>query len=173
MTRMATALVLALVLPFAASAGEKPSFTVQSDGSIVGRMVIDAPAPEVRQAIAVVVNDPRAYTNVLDVRQTPEGDCRRIDRTTRGVFEPLTMHTRWCPTPKGWREYLVQSDDYNAYDVEWTVEARGTQSEVAVRVRSDVNLMVPSSLVRSGTIQGLDEGFSALVKRLLAGRAAR
>lgn len=171
--RTAIALLLLTGAPRIAAAGEKPAYTVQSDGWIVGRMVIDAPASDVRQAIPVVANDAEAYTNVLAVRETPDGDCRRIDRTTRGLLQPLTMRTRWCPTPKGWREYLVQSDDYTAYDVEWTVEARGAQSEVAVRVRSDVNLMVPSSLVRSGTLQALDEGFAALVKRLLGRRAPR
>lgn len=165
-------LTLASTLAAPALAADKPTISVQDDGSIIARMLVDAPVLDVRRIIPDVQVDASLYTNVLTVKSTAEGDCRKVHRTTRGLLTPLSMNTRFCPTPTGWREYLVQSEDYSAYDVEWTVEQRGTQAEIAVHVRSDVNLFVPDALVRTGTIQGVNESFLAILKRLLAGQKA-
>lgn len=170
---MATAWILATLIAGTAHAADRPVIRVQDDGTVVGRLRVEAPAPEVRQAISENLSDARGLTNVLDVRATPDGNCHKVERRTRGLVTPLEMRTRFCPTPKGWREFLVQSDSYTAYNVEWTVEPTAEGSEILLEVHSDVNLYVPTSLITAGTVQGMNESFAALLKRILAGRGAR
>ncbi len=165
--------MIAALLTTPASAAERPEISVQDDGSIVAHMVVSASATEVRSAISEGLIDVAGLTNVLSVKATPDGECRKVDRTTRGLFSPLTMRTRFCPTPDGWREYLVQSDSYETYSAVWTVKPTAEGSEILLKVRSDVNFYLPDGLMRAGTVQGLNETFAGLVKRLLTRNKSR
>jgi hypothetical protein len=153
-----------------AHAGTGPKITVEDDGTVVARMMIDAPPAQVRQVIPDV--QAGTSTNVLSSTRVPDGSCIKIDRRTRGLWDPLEMKTRLCPTDTGWRESLISSDDFNAYSTEWSVRDDNGQSSVQVRVRSEVNLLVPTSMVQSGTIQGLHDSFAAILRKLLAARNA-
>jgi hypothetical protein len=156
-----------------ALAADVPDIRVQDDGSIVAHIVVDASVRDVRKAISDGLVDVQSLTNVLSVKTSPDGECHRVERTTRGLFTPLAMRTRFCPTPDGWREYLVQSDSYEEYSAVWTVTPTADGSEIMLKVRSDVNFYIPDGLMRAGTVQGLNETFAVLLKRLLAGNKAR
>ncbi len=153
-----------------AHAGTGPAITVEDDGTVVARMLIDAPPAQVRQVIPDI--QAGTSTNVLSSTKVPDGSCIKIDRRTRGLWDPLEMKTRLCPTDTGWRESLVSSDDFNAYSTEWSVRDDNGRSSVQVRVRSEVNLLIPTSMVQSGTIQGLHDSFAAILRKLLAARTA-
>lgn len=139
---------------------------VGADGSIVGRMVLDLPESVVRAAIPKL-NEPGWSSDVLSAELTPDGPCTGISRSTKGLWSPLKMKTRFCPTPRGWREYLVESDDYHAYEVEWTVVPAGARTEVRLTVKSDVNLAVPKFMVQSRSVSAVEETFKALLDTIL------
>lgn len=168
-----THLLLALALSSAAHAGDAPEVSVQDDGTVVGRVLVDAPSDQVRAVIPQLQSDASASTSVLSVSVHPDADCQAIFRQTRGLWSPFEMRTRLCPTSKGWRETLVQSDDYDAYEVEWTLEPQGTGTLVSMKVKSEIALSVPTSLVRSGQVTGVNESFKALLQRLFAKKSAK
>ena len=162
-----TAPLLALMLSSAALAGEpQPSVQVTDDGSVVGRVVLDASEAEVRKAVEAVQHS--RNSSVLEIRFTPEGACKSVYRKTRGLVTPLTLRTRLCPTATGWREHLVESSDFDAWETEWILRPQASGGvSVQLRVRSDVNLMVPSSLVRQHTVRSVRESFADVIGRLL------
>lgn len=148
-----------------------PDVTVAEDGSITARMVISAPAESVRQAVQELQH--ASSDNVLELRFRPDGECQSVFRKTRGLWNPLTMRTRLCPTADGWREMLVQSDDYTDYESEWTIRHTDTgDTEMALRVRTAVNLAVPVALVRRGTIDGVRKTFARVSQKVAAPRQA-
>lgn len=166
--------VTVALAPAALAGPEAAPASVQwndDDGSVVARVLVNAPVDDVRRAIAEVQHTPSG--NVLELRFRPDGDCQSVFRKTRGVWDPLIMQTRLCPTQQGWREQLVSSDDYSVYDAEWVVRSLGdTQTDVQVRVRTSVNLSVPSFLLKRGMVDGMQHTLSNVLKRLVAPRAA-
>jgi hypothetical protein len=159
---MLTALLLATL-----AAAAEPQVEVADDGAVIARLKVEAGEQQVRAAIPGL-QQAGVNSNVLSVSAAPDGSCTAFSRTTRGLYRPLQLRTRFCPTSTGWREFLVSSDDFTAYEAEWTLRPSsdgGTQ--VQLRVKSDINLMVPDGLLRSGTIAGVKETFDALVRRLL------
>lgn len=143
-----------------------PTITVADDGSIVARIEIAAPESSIRAAIPEL-QKAGMNSNVLSVTARPEGACTALDRTTRGLWRPLELRTRFCPSSTGFSERLVASEDFTRYEADWTLRpiTSGTTS-VQLRVRSDVNLMVPSSLLQTGTMDGVRETLQALLRRL-------
>lgn len=159
---------VALFSPWVASAGE-PQISVSSDGTIVARMLIDAPSQQVVATIPEL-QDASLSKSVFEMKKVPDGKCSSIFRKTRGLWSPLEMNTRICPTAKGWREYLVSSEDYDAYDVEWIVQPTDGGSDVMLSVRSEINLAVPTSLVQSGIISDVNLTFKHLLGKLFQGK---
>lgn len=162
---------LAVGLSSAALADSPPDVRVDADGTVVGRMLIEADESDVREAISSVQRT-NVSANVLEQRFLPDGGCTSIFRKTRGMFSPMEMNTRLCPTATGWRESLVDSSDFSAYESEWVLRPSGAGTELQLRVRSEINLAVPSALVRRGTAQGVRETFSAVLGRVLKKKSA-
>jgi len=134
--------------------------------------MVDAPAADVRRAVASVQR--QVYDNVLELRFQPEGSCHSVFRKTRGLWSPLTMQTRLCPTSQGWREHLVQSDDYADYETEWVIrDNQEGPTEMQLSVRTSVNLTVPGSLLRQGTISGMRRTFAEVLQQLVRPNADR
>jgi hypothetical protein len=145
---------------------DKPSVRVQDDGTVVGRLLIDADASHIKKAIPGL-QDANASSQVVEARMVPNGSCNDIFRKTRGLWRPLEMQTRFCPTTTGWREFLVQSSDFNAYETEWVLRpSAGGGTQVQLKVVSDVNLMVPTSAVRSSTVASVHETLKTLLDRV-------
>jgi hypothetical protein len=143
----------------------QPTVEVATDGSVVGRVVVEAPESAVRAAIPELQAS-GVNSNVLSVVQTRDGSCTAIQRSTRGLYRPLQLSTRFCPTAQGWREWLVSSEDFTAYEAEWTLVPTADGTTVQFRVKSGVNLMVPQSMLTSGTVSGVKETFEALLRKL-------
>ena len=100
------------------------------------------------------------------MKKVVDGSCAQVFRKTRGLWSPLELSTRMCPTAKGWREYLVSSEDYDAYNVEWTIEPTEGGSMVRLSVKSEVNLAVPRAMVRSGIIHDVNTTLEHLLGKL-------
>lgn len=171
MTRFAAAL-LGLTLSVGAFASDSPDVRVEDDGTVVARLMVEAPAADVKRAIAAVQRE--AFDNVLELRFQPDGACQSVFRKTRGLWSPLTMKTKLCPTQQGWREKLVQSDDYTDYQTEWVVrDNTDGATEMQLSVRTSVNLAVPGSLLRQGTISGMRRTFAEVLQQLVRPKAER
>lgn len=162
----AAAVLIAACFVSSAYAGS-PDVRVADDGTVVARMHVDASSADVR-AIIPELQSAGVNSNVLDVAKVTEGSCTAIRRTTRGLFRPMEIRTRFCPTANGWREVLVQSADFTTYEADWTLrpmEGGGTQ--VQLSLKSKINLMVPESMLQSGTVAGVKETFEALARKLI------
>lgn len=157
---------LMLQLSVDAHAGQ-PTVVVDDDGAVIARVMVDASASTVKAAIPELQTG--TSTNVLTSTVTRDGSCSSVHRTTRGLYRPLELSTRFCPTAQGWREWLTSSGDFTKYDAEWTVLPTDSGTSIQLRVKSDVNLMVPSSLLTSGTVSGVKETFAALLRKLGGG----
>lgn len=166
---MSLLLSLFMYVGVAAHAADGPQISVQDDGTVVARMLVNASPTAVRSVIPDVQQGPSS--NVLSTEHVADGSCFKIVRRTKGLWNPLTMNTRLCPTSTGWRESLISSDDFNAYETEWSVRDDNGQSAVQIKVKSEVNFLVPNSLVQSGAIQGMRESFATLLRKLLAARS--
>lgn len=162
---------LGALLSAPAAAGEGPRVNVEDDGTIIARMVLDAPADQVKKTIPSL-QEAQNSSSVLEMRFTMDGNCRNVDRKTRGLWRPLELRTRFCPTRTGWREHLVESSDFDAYDTEWVVQDQPDgRSLVELRQRADINLSVPSAMIRSGQVSGVRETFQVLMERLFKPKA--
>lgn len=151
---------------WAAASAAEPELSVQEDGTVIARVLVQAPEARVRQVIPELQGE-GVNSNVLNVVRKPKGNCEAIQRTTRGLMRPLELNTEFCPTTTGWRERLVSSSDFTTYEAAWTLRPQADGSTgIEFRVRSEVNLMVPASLLRTGTVNGVKETFTALLARL-------
>lgn len=168
--RSMVSMLLLLAVPAMAN---EPSVTVDQSGSVVvGRTLLAAPSAQVKKAIQQVSAAEMSSPSVLDVTKIRDGACEQITRKTRGVFSPLVMNTRRCPTQTGWREFLVQSDDFNAYEMNWVVRegvAGGTQVEL--HVKTELSLGVPQSLVNAAGVKSVRQTLEDVLRNLLAGKS--
>lgn len=160
-----SALTFSLLLGSSAFAKPTPNVTVTKDGEVVGRILLEESAESVHEAIGVVSQDDSS-PSIIDQTITTEGSCQSIFRRTKGLWNPLEMKTRLCPTASGWSEKLVQSDDFNAYHSEWRISSVNGSTTVELRVRSDVNLNVPSGLLNQGTANGIKHAIGQLLEVL-------
>jgi hypothetical protein len=146
------------------------SVHVRDDGAVIGRLLIDAEADQIRAAIPGM-QDANGSSNVLEAKVVPNGLCRNIFRKTKGLWRPLEMNTQFCPTTSGWREFLVESSDFNAYETEWVLRPQpGGGTQVQLRVVSDVNLTLPAGMVRDSTVQSVRETLATLLERVFRPR---
>ncbi len=161
-------LCLLLLAPMAALAGsDTPRVTVTNDGTVVGRMVLDADEAVVREVLTDL-HPTKNSSDVLEIRFVREGSCASIFRKTRGLFSPLELRTRLCPTSTGWRESLVETGDFNAYETVWELQpSDGGGTDLSISVTSKVNLMVPQSLVNRSAVRSMRESFADILSRIL------
>lgn len=168
-----------LTAPLAASAADTddtddtPEVRIADDGTVVAHLLIDGSPELIKQTIREI-QDARFHASVLDLTAQPDGECSLITRTTRGVWRPLEMRTRLCPTAGGWREKLVESADFDAYDTEWDIAADPATGRMRVQLamKSDIAGAVPDALVRQATISGVKSTFATLLKQLLGKQEA-
>lgn len=164
-----------LTAPLAALAdpSDTPEVRVADDGTVVAHLLIDGSPELIKQTIREI-QDARFHASVLDLTAKPDGDCSLITRTTRGVWRPLEMRTRLCPTAGGWREKLIESTDFDAYDTEWDIAADPASGRMRVQLamKSDLAGAVPDALVRQATISGVKSTFATLLKQLLGKQEA-
>jgi len=81
-----------------------------------------------------------------------EGACTVAAYTSPSALMTVTYTIRQCPTGSGYRSILVASDDFQAYESEWTVVPDGAGSLLTYRVRLEPKLPIPLALM-TGTIR--------------------
>jgi hypothetical protein len=159
-------LLLALTL---SAMGAEPEVELDPSGTIVGRIVVPADAAEVREVVDDPVACGRLSSDIVSVQSEPAAHSRCVDVTTetKGLFRTLFMRSRRCPTADGWEDRLVQSDDFDAYETRWSLRPVDGGTEVTVRVHTEVDLPVPSSLVQSRQKKSVGEVLENLVYQVL------
>lgn len=157
--------MLWLLLPAALAAD--PSVSVGSDGTIVARVHVPANEAQVREALSDPVKAGQLSPEVLSVASTPSGTCEVVTVQTQGAWDPLNYRGMRCPTETGWRTTLLDSDDFSALDVEWKLVAAEGGTDVEYRVKTEVDLAVPQSLVRKGMERSARNTLLSLLERVV------
>ncbi len=81
-----------------------------------------------------------------------EAACTLAAYTSPSALMTVTYVIRQCPTAHGYKSALVSSDDFAAYESEWTVAPDGAGSLLTYRVQLEPRLPIPLSLM-TGTIR--------------------
>ena len=128
-----------------------PVVEVSRDGTVDGSVIVGAP-PDVVQTYLADVKGLRLHnSDVTSVNVSRDGACELVTTTAKNVVE-MTYTARRCPTTSGWVETLLDSELMNDYYAEWFFTPVSTGIEVRFRLRTEVDLPVPSRLIR-GTIK--------------------
>ena len=146
-----------------AVADEAVSIHVEDDGTVVGTVSLLADPAAVRQILGDVGDSSKLSADVLSVRVTPTGPCEEVFRETRGLLEPMLLHTQRCPTEHGWRETLVEVGDFAAYDAEWILrspEKGGVQVEY--RLKTSPTIWIPQTIVEINVVRAVRQTLGAL-----------
>jgi hypothetical protein len=134
-----------------AALAAEPEVRAHADGAVTGELFVAAPADRVRALIDGPVVQGDLSPDVYSVVATPDGPCRQLVTSTRGLWSPLQVRSRWCPSADGFTETLVQSEDFSVYSNQWTVTPANGGSQVALRVHASPNLPVPQSVITENT----------------------
>ncbi len=87
-----------------------------------------------------------APTTIKAKKIGTDGACERLRLTVRGLFSPFVVDTRRCRTAKGYRETMIASDDFEAYDVIWDIEPAGEHSMISFRAKNVLSISIPEGL---------------------------
>ncbi len=159
-----------LALALSASAAP-PEVSSEDDGTVVGHVVIDAPADAVRAVLGDPVRTGDLSPDVLSVENVGgEGDCHDLKTETRGLWRSLTYRSRRCPTAEGWHETLLEPGDFSELASTWRVETHEGGTEVTLRVQTDVNLPVPQGVLRRHERRNVLEILGNLTRAVLPER---
>lgn len=141
-------MIVLLLLQLTAFADE-PSAELTADGRVVGRMIVPAPAPDVRAAVESPIETGALSPEVMsvDLVETDDAGCEVLQTSTRGLFRPLTYRSRRCRTEGGWRDELLESEDFSAYEAEWVLEEVDGGTAVTVSIQTELNLPIPRGMI--------------------------
>ncbi len=127
---------------------QEPTIASATDGTVVANVQVAASVEQVRAALADADTASRLPPEVLEVTSASKGSCTVIDVKTEGAWSPLEYQGLRCPTADGWHTSLVKSEDFDGLEVTWKVTPNGTGSAIEYRVRTDLAMAVPASLLQ-------------------------
>lgn len=157
---------LLLLAAFSAFASEA-EVEMDAAGVVVGRILVPADAADVREVVGDPVALGRLSPDIVSVTREPSGKCVDVVTETKGLFRTLFMRSRRCPTVDGWEDHLVQSDDFDAYETRWSLREVVGGTEVTLRVHTEVDLPVPTSVVQSRQKKSVGEVLENLLYQVL------
>lgn len=145
----------------------EPTTTVDSGGTVQVECFVAASESEVRALITDPHVAAKLTPDILAIKTLTKGECLTLGVTVTGAWDPLTYTSQRCPTATGFKYKLLQSDDITAYEAEWKLEPQtdgGTK--VTYRIKTEIDLPVPQSLVRKGVIASAKETIQHLIEKL-------
>ncbi|MCB9665095.1 MAG: SRPBCC family protein [Alphaproteobacteria bacterium] len=157
-----TAILALLWLALPAEAAQAPEIRAEPDGSVVGRMVLDAARDEVIEALQDTRRVGRWSPSVVDVASAPRGRCEEVTLTLRGWFFPMIVTAERCPTDQGFSQQLVDSNVFRRWGAEWEVETTPAGTEVRYRLESEISLPVTTGFVQRKTVASMQVELQAL-----------
>lgn len=167
MQRGVVALIAALGIGLASSAqASDPEVNVQQSGAVRAEVTLPAAEEQIRSILGDPEEAADLSPDVISVVATPSGECFELKTRSRGLFRPLVFESRRCPTSEGWHEVLVSSDDFTAFDGEWTLNSVEGGTQVIYVLSTETNLPVPDAVVRQNVSRSLQKLLDNLAERL-------
>jgi uncharacterized protein YndB with AHSA1/START domain len=127
---------------------QDPTVTSAADGTVTATVDVAASAEKVRACLADAEATSKLTPEVIDAEATPKGACEVVDVTSQGAWNPFTYKALRCPTKDGWTYELLQSEDFEALHIEWKVTPTSSGSTVEYKVKTDLAMSLPSSVVQ-------------------------
>lgn len=156
--------VLLLASPILA---QEPTGTMDDAGVASIQVVLPESEAEVRAALADPEWAAALPPEVLSVETLGAGRCVTLGVTVKGAWDPLHYTAERCPTAKGFKYRLLQSESITSYEAEWSLTPHtGGGTEVTYRVRTEVDLPVPRAMIRKGVLASARHTVVALVRKL-------
>ncbi len=160
-------LTLATLCISTAYAADPTAPVVAGESTVTTDVVIAADAATVRAALSDPISASRLSGDVLDAKVVgKDGDCTLVQVTTRGLSSPLLYVTRRCPTADGFRETLVQTDDFDSQSSSWKLASVAGGTQVTLQVRSEPRLPIPQRLINAAVGSSAVQTLKNLVQRV-------
>jgi hypothetical protein len=158
---------LGIFLASTAVAGD-PTVSTDADGTVRGEVVLAMSPSEAMTALS----DPELARSINpDVvalqRLATSGACTDLDIATRGMWRPLKMKARRCQTSNGFRETLLESDDFAVQEAIWTVSEHPEGALLEYTLKSEPNLPVPRALIQDNMRRSVKEMLGRFVRSVL------
>lgn len=163
--------LLGLVLSVSANAQE-PEVSVLADKKTVRAAVEIAVDPATATALIrdhrkKAVASGQADMTIEDVRT--EGACQVMKWTVPHPIKTVSYTARSCDTAGGTSVNLVESDDFDDFVSDWTVEPAGAgRSRLVVSLRSIPSFPIPGAIARAQTKAALARSLSNIKATLEA-----
>ena len=158
-------LLLLAVFPHPALA-QQPELSTNDDGTVEVTLRVSTGEEQVRAAMADPEASCRLTPDILSVEVIQKGPCQELHIETRGLNRPLSYSSLRCPTPHGWQEVLIESDDFESMTSEWLFFSEGNGTRIVYRIATSVNLPVPDFLIRQNLKNAAKTTVIALKHRL-------
>ncbi len=150
-----------------ASAGEPVDKGVDGNGYVNVEMEVDHPVALVNDYLANPTRAMELSPDVLDASSVPHGKCQKVSVKARGMLSPMHYVVLRCPTGVGYTEQLLESGDFTAHNVEWTLhETASGGTVIKIKARTRLNFPVPSSTLAKVAGQSLKSSLKGLDKDL-------
>jgi carbon monoxide dehydrogenase subunit G len=164
--RVAAALAGLFVLsPGVARAGDDDAPKTDAEGYVTSNIEVNAPIDSVRAYLSEPSNAVNLAPGTKLVSETAKGACDELTVQTPGVTSNFEYVSIRCPTPTGWVEKLVRSDQIASNDVEWRLAEHGSGTTVTLRVKTAVH-WVPASLIESRVASSITTTLARLKAKL-------
>jgi hypothetical protein len=126
---------------------DEPLVQSEEPGTIVTRLLVPAPEHEVR----ALLEDPEAFArftpDVEGLEVQARGRCKLLMFDSRGLFDTLHYSTLRCPSERGWRETLFESEDFTRYDADMQLESVPGGTNIIYRLSVGLDLPVPDIVI--------------------------
>lgn len=139
---------------------------VQSDGSVLMRIVLPATESAVRAELDTTAEASALHGDATIVSQESQGACEQTTFKTRGLITSISYVALRCPTADGWKQTLVSSDTFEHNEAEWALHPVEGGTELRYRIRVSLDLPVGQGMVNSQISASMSRAMERLEERL-------
>lgn len=144
------------------------STTYNSDGSITVQTVLPASEAELRTILQDPVRVAKLAPDVVAARVVAmQGNCTEVLTTTRVPGTTMDYRSLRCATANGWKDTLIEGDMMQEFQAEWSLRAVDGGTEVTFRIRTVLDIPVPTTIVRSGMASSVKATMTNLIREVM------
>jgi len=154
------------LLIFAALTARAAEPVVQSDGSVLMRIVFPASEADVRAELDTAAEASALHGDATLVSQERQGACERSTFQTRGLISSISYVALRCPTATGWKQTLVSSDSFEENEAEWALRTVEGGTELRYRIQVRLDLPVGQGMVNAQIVRSMTQAMERLERRL-------
>lgn len=137
------------MLPVLASVcfAAEPTMHVNDAGLTVSTVVASD-----EESVRAVLNDSNATyalsPDLVSYSVVEQGRCDEITTEAPGLFSNMRMRTLRCRQTDGtWSDKLIDSDDFEQYDVTWTIKEVDGGVQVVYHLKAELSMPVPDKML--------------------------